>query len=117
MTLLGLAAMAFYAILLATGTVGTDVMPQFVVSAIIFLSSGRLLRGAARKLPHKEKPDPTDRIEPDWNLLSKLLNWFMALLIVGVLALWLIKPVGVSFVDAYIFLEPPEHTYHSDPAP
>ena len=31
MTLLGLAAMVFYAILLATGTVGTDVMPQFMV--------------------------------------------------------------------------------------
>ncbi len=109
--------MVFYAILLATGTVGTDVMPQFMVSAIIFLSSGRLMRGAARKLPRKEKADQSSHIEPDWSLLSKILNWGMALLITGVLALWLLKPVGVSFVDAYIFLEPPAHTYHSDPAP
>ena len=50
MTLLGLATMACYAVLLATGTVGIDVMPQFAVSAIIFLSSGRLMRQAARKL-------------------------------------------------------------------
>ena len=108
--------MVFYAILLATGTVGTDVMPQFMVSAIIFLSSGRLLRGAARK-PRKEKDTTSAFSQSEWSLLNKFLNWSMTLLIIGVLALWLLKPVGVSFVDAYIFHEPPEHTYHSDPAP
>ena len=117
MTLLGLAAMVFYAILLATGTVGTDVMPQFMVSAIVFLSSGRLMRGTARKLPRKEKVDQPAFTERDWNLFNKFLNWFMTLLIVGGMALWLLKPVGVSFVDAYIFHDPPQHSYHSDPAP
>lgn len=117
MTLLGLAAMVFYAILLATGTVGTDVMPQFMVSAIIFLSSGRLMRNAARNLPEKEQADKPDRPEPDWAWLSQFLNWFMALLIISVLALWVMKPVGVSFIDALQQHQPVAQPYYSDSIP
>lgn len=120
MTLLGLAAMVFYAILLATGTVGTDIMPQFMVSAIIFLSSGRLMRKAARNLPRKERKEPVEkppRVEPDWAWLSQFLNWFMALLIIGVLALWVMKPIGVSFVDALKEHKPVSHPYYSDSVP
>jgi len=37
MTLLGICAMAFYGAMLASGKLSIDVMPQFVVSAAIFL--------------------------------------------------------------------------------
>lgn len=119
MTLLGLAAMVFYAVLLATGTVGLDVMPQFMVSAVIFLSSGRLMRRIASQLPKEERPKKPQRVrsEPDWEWLSQFLNWFMALLIIGVLALWAMKPVGVSFFDALTQHQPAGHTYYSDAIP
>lgn len=119
LTLLGLAAMAFYALLLATGTVGLDVMPQFMVSAIIFLSSGRLMRQAARNLPKKDVPEnpPRKKIALDWDWLSQFLNWFMAVLILGALALWVMKPVGVSFVDALSQYQPASHSYYSDSIP
>jgi len=119
MTLLGLAAMAFYAVLLTTGTVGLDVMPQFMVSAIIFLSSGRLMRQAARNLPKKDLPGnpPRKKIELDWDWLSQFLNWFMAALILGALALWVMKPVGVSLVDALRQYQPASHSYYSDSIP
>ncbi len=105
MTLLGLVALAYYAVLVATGVVGTDVMPQFVVSAVIFLSSGRLLRGMARsrikedREGKKGKPRP----EPNWALRTQILNWVMAVLIIGALGLWIMKPVGVSFFEIFSF--------------
>ncbi len=117
MTLLGLASMVFYAILLATGTVGTDVMPQFMVSAIIFLSSGRMMRAVARSLPRKEVEEKPPKREPDWAWLTQFLNWFMALLIIGVLALWVMKPVGVSFVEALKQYQPNSQPYYSDSVP
>ena len=117
MTLLGLAAMVFYAILLATGTVGTDVMPQFMVSAIIFLSSGRLMGKAARNLPRKKPIPKRPRVEPDWDRRSQYLNWFMALLIIGLLALWVMKPVGVSFGDALNPPKPASQPYSSEMLP
>ena len=119
MTLLGLAAMAFYAVMLTTGVVGVDVMPQFMISAVIFLSSGRLMRKAARNLPQKEVDEVAEakkkrRTEADWNWLSQFLNWAMALLILGVLALWIMKPVGVSLIDAIQQHKPPSQPYFSD---
>ncbi len=119
MTLLGLAAMAFYAIMLGTGVVGLDVMPQFMISAVIFLSSGRLMRMAARNLPPKDVDEEAEkkkrsRVEPDWAWLSQFLNWAMALIIIGVLALWVMKPVGVSLVDAIQQHNPESQPYYSD---
>ena len=119
MTLLGLAAMAFYAVMLATGVVGLDVMPQFMVSAIIFLSSGRLMRMAAKNLPRKEIDEKAeqkkrDKVEPDWDWLGQFLNWAMALVVIGALALWIMKPVGVSFVDAIRQHSPESQPYFSD---
>ena len=121
MTLLGLAAMVFYAFMLGTGVVGTDVMPQFMVSAVIFLSSGRLMRMAARKLPPKEVDEEKEqakakrrRSETDWTWLNQFLNWAMALVILGVLALWVMKPIGVSLVDAIHQHRPDSQPYFSD---
>jgi len=122
MTLLGLAAMVFYAVMLATGVVGLDVMPQFMVSAVIFLSSGRLMRMAARRLPPKEVDEVAEKRKeakpkPDWEWLSQFLNWAMALIIIGILALWIMKPVGVSLVDAIKKHKPNSQTYYSDYIP
>ena len=121
MTLLGLAAVVFYGILLGTGVVGVDVMPQFIVSAAIFLTSGRLMRQVARNLPereHKEKVEKKKTApEPDWAWLTQFLNWFMALLIIGILALWVMKPVGVSFFDSLKEHQPRSQPYYSDQIP
>ncbi len=100
MTLLGLIALAYYAVLLTTGAVSSDVMPQFAVSAIIFLSSGRLMRKASlvRIKKKEDKPDkPKSRKEPDWALYTQVLNWVMAIGIISVLGIWVLKPVGVPF--------------------
>lgn len=126
MTILGLAAMVFYAVMLGMGIVGLDVMPQFMVSAVIFLSSGRLMRMAARNLPPKEVDEEAEkkkqereqaRIEPDWAWLSQFLNWAMALVVIGVLALWIMKPIGVSLVDAIQQHKPDSQPYFSDFVP
>lgn len=117
MTLLGLAAMVFYAVMLGAGVVDLDVMPQFMVSAVIFLSSGRLMRMAARNLPTKEtdeKEEKRPRSETDWAWLSQFLNWAMALIILGALALWVMKPVGVSMIDAVQQHKPDSQPYFSD---
>lgn len=103
MTFLGLAALCYYAVLLALGVVDIDVMPQFVVSALIFLSSGRLLRGVKRSERKKEDEDEKPKKEPNWELRAQVLNWVMALLIIGVLGLWVVKPVGVSFLEMFGF--------------
>ena len=100
MTLLGLLALAYYAVLLASGVVSYDVMPQFAVSAIIFLSSGRLMRKASLSRIKKkdEKPEkPKPRKELDWSLYTQVLNWVMAIGIISVLGIWVLKPVGVPF--------------------
>ena len=103
LTLLGLCAMAFYGVMLATGTLSLEVMPQFVVSALIFLTSGRLLRRTARVRNDEEEAEgkaPPARGEPDWPWLTALLNWTAALLIIGAMAIFIMMPVGISFSDA-----------------
>lgn len=111
MTLLGLCAMAFYGVMLATGQFSMEVMPQFLVSAVIFLCSGRIMRLMAKRLPVKEKDDtqpqartakPSPRAsEADWPFLTGLLNWSAAFLIIAVMALWLMKPIGISLGDLF----------------
>lgn len=111
MTLLGLAAMVFYGALLATGTVGTDVMPQFIASALVFLSSGRLMRKpAAQKSEDDDKTKP-EKKEIDWDKMTPLLNWGMSVLIISALSVWIMKPVDVSFAEALLSLIPNETTY------
>jgi hypothetical protein len=107
MTLLGLLALGYYALLLASGIVSVDVMPQFVVSAIIFLSSGRLLRRSVKtQVSRKNKKEPASedtKNEPNWELRTQVLNWVMAAVIIGALALFVMKPVGVSFQEMLSF--------------
>ncbi|SDZ97286.1 hypothetical protein SAMN05660420_00923 [Desulfuromusa kysingii] len=106
MTFLGLAALIYYAVLLATGVVSTEVMPQFLVSAFIFLSSGRLIRNGARKRSREDlDPDAEKKQspEPNWALRTQILNWVMAAFIICALGIWIMKPVGVSFLELLSF--------------
>lgn len=100
MTFLGMAALMYYAVLLAMGVLSAAVMPQFLVTAVIFLSSGRLIRNGARKRTEeddeaKKKP----HVEPNWVLRTQILNWGMVFLVLSVLGLWVMKPVGVPFFE------------------
>jgi hypothetical protein len=102
MTILGLCAMVFYAVMLATGVLSTEVMPQFVVSAVLFLSSGRFMRKAARSLPERERKEKqkSRTSEADWPWLAAIVNWIFALGILAGMAIWVMTPIGVSFLEA-----------------
>lgn len=113
MTLLGLGVLAFYAGLLATGQVSLEILPQFAISAVIFLSSGRIMRQMATKLPCKEQEsdDVEPRPEPDWELRTLVLNWVAAGAVVGIVGLFIVKPSSMSFPELFEFL------LHTDFAP
>lgn len=101
MTLLGLIALIYYGTLVSVGVLSTDVMPQFLATAIIFLSSGRLARMARKssRVKSNDQGNEEQKKEPDWALRTQILNWTMTLVIVAALALWVMKPVGVPFLE------------------
>lgn len=103
MSLLGLTALIFYGVLLSAGVVSLEVMPQFVATAMIFIVSGRMMRRPAvcrRDEEEAQAPPRKKRSEQDWQWLSLLLNWGMSILLLSLMALWLMKPVGVDLGDA-----------------
>jgi hypothetical protein len=114
LTLLGLCSMIFYGVMLGMGRLSIDVLPQFVISAIIFLSSGQILKKAtvrtSEESDEKEKSRPS-RPDPDWPWLTGFLNWMAALLIVGVMALILMKPPGMTIKEALSHTEADQHFY------
>ncbi len=99
MSLLALAAVLIYGVLLAADLISAEMLPQFVVSALIFFTSGRLMRKPAQIGEEDEeaprKPKKKLR-EEDWSWFSLLLNWGMSLLILAALALWVLMPAGVD---------------------
>ena len=110
MTLLGLGVVAFYAGLLGTGHASVEILPQFAVSAIIFLSSGKIMRQMAARLPAKEEGvEEEARPEPNWELRTLILNWVAAGAVVGIVALFIAKPVTMSFPEFFEFI-----VYHSN---
>ncbi|MDY0268295.1 hypothetical protein [Trichloromonas sp.] len=104
MILLGLCAVIFYAVMLVSGKLPLEAMPQFIVSAVIFMSSGHFMRKAARNMAREEdeKDDEAKKKHKDldWPWLTTLLNWTAAFLIIGIMAIILMKPIGVTFHDA-----------------
>src|SRR5512139_1294304 len=104
MTLLGLGVMAFYASLIASGQVSLEILPQYAISAIIFLCSGKMLRQMAARLPVREdgesQPQP---LIPDWAMRNAMLNWVAAGVLVSIMAVILIKPDGMTFVEMLQF--------------
>ena len=104
MTLLGLGVMVFYAGMIATGQVSMEILPHYAISAVIFLCSGRIMRQMAAKLPPREDGEPNPyRLIPDWSMRTAMLNWLAAGVLVGVMAIFLIKPDGMTFTEMLQF--------------
>ena len=104
LTLLGLGVMAFYASLIASGQVSMEILPHYAISAIIFLCSGKMLRQMAARMPAQEEPQENPyRMIPDWSMRTAMLNWMAAGLIVSIMALFLIKPDGMTFTEMLQF--------------
>jgi len=104
MTFLGLGVLAFYAGLLGTGQATLEILPQFAISAVIFLSSGKIMRQIADKLPVKENADEQEPEEPNWELRNLVLNWVAAATVVSIVALFLVKPASMTFDEFGRFL-------------
>ena len=108
MTLLGLGVLIFYAGLLASGQASLEILPQFAISAVIFLSSGKIMRQMAARLPARDQEDSEQnaetRPEPNWELRSLVLNWVAAGAVVGIVALFIVKPTSMTFPELFQFL-------------
>ena len=104
MTMIGLGTLAFYACVLGTGHASLEVLPQFAISAVIFLCSGKIMRQMAEKLPVKEQSEEEEVEEPNWELRNLILNWVAAATVVSIVALFLVKPVSMSFNEFSRFL-------------
>lgn len=104
LTVLGLCALGFYGAMVGCGYLGLEAMPQFVVTAVIFLTAGRMLKkvriGAAEE---DEKNEGPLRRETDWVWLTAFMNWTAALLLIAILAILLMKPTDVSLLEALKF--------------
>lgn len=114
LTLLGLGAMIFYGFMLATGHLTAEILPQFLVSAVIFLSSGRIMRKAASLMGKAEEEDTVikpQQPQADWPWMTSLLNWTGAFIIIGVMALLLLKPIGLTWRDALSLTTAPNHFF------
>ena len=104
MTMLGLGLLAFYAAVLATGQASLEILPQFAVSAVIFLSSGKIMRHLAKGLPAKDAQDDEEVEKPNWELRNLILNWVAAATVISIVALFLVKPTSMTFNEFGRFL-------------
>ena len=104
MTMIGLGTLAFYACVLGTGYASLEVLPQFAISAVIFLCSGKVMRQMAEKLPAKEQPESEEIEEPNWELRNLVLNWVAAAAVVSIVAFFLVKPASMTFNEFGRFL-------------
>jgi hypothetical protein len=104
LTLLGFCALAFYGVMLGCGYLGLEAMPQFMVTAVIFLTAGRMLKKVRLGGVEEEEEDAGAlRREPDWPWLTAFMNWTAALLIIALMAILLMKPAELSLLDAFKF--------------
>jgi hypothetical protein len=104
MAMLGLGVLAFYAGILGTGHASLEILPQFAISAVIFLCSGKIMRQMAEKLPAKEQPESEEIEEPNWEIRNLVLNWVAAAAVVSIVALFLVKPTSMTFNEFGRFL-------------
>lgn len=104
MTLLGLGVMVFYAGLIVSGQVSMEILPHYAISAVIFLCSGKMMRQMAAKLPPREDQAANPyRLIPDWSMRTAILNWVAASVLVCAMAVFLIKPDGMTFTQMLQF--------------
>lgn len=98
MTLVGLAVMAFYAIMLSSGKFSFEVMPQFAIAALMFLSSGRIMKKIARRITINRH----DKSAQHPSIDVQLLLWISGITLLMLLSLLLLIPFGVSIQDTYL---------------
>lgn len=99
LTFLGLCAMGFYGAMFATGNLSIEVMPQFMISSVIFISSGQILKKFSRGRDDEEQETKKTSCETDWAWLTLMTNWAFAMLILGGMAIFLMKPADISITD------------------
>jgi hypothetical protein len=104
MTMLGLGVLIFYAAILGAGIASLEILPQFAISAVIFLSSGKIMRQVADKLPAKKQSDEEEITEPNWELRNLILNWVSAATVISIVALFLMKPTSMTFNEFSRFI-------------
>jgi len=103
LTVLGLCSLVFYGVMLATGHLGTRQMPQFVITAVIFLTAGRMTRKIRLGEEEDESEEEQAQRQTDWDWLTALLNWTAVILLIAVMAILLMKPADLSLKDAFNF--------------
>ena len=103
MTTLGLFAMIFYGGMMAMGVMSVDMMPQFLVSVVIFLTSGRVMRKAAKRMRGSQRFDPrVSAIKPTAaDFKQPILEWVAGVSVLLVMAVALMKPVDLTISDAW----------------
>lgn len=109
MTLIGLCAMAFYGVMMATGTMSISVMPQFVISAVIFLTSGRIMKKAAKRM--RSSREAVAEVPLFFGVNWRNFTWPALLIALLIMILLMIKPIGVSPQDLLSKTEPSDLFY------
>jgi hypothetical protein len=109
MTLIGLCAMAFYGMMMATGTMSISVMPQFIISAVIFLTSGRIMKKAAKRM--RSSREAVAEVPLFFGFNWRKLTWPAVLIALLIMILLMIKPIGVSPQDLLSKTEPSDLFY------
>lgn len=111
MTILGLVATIFYGIMIGTGQASLELMPQFIISAMIFLTSGRIMRKASRQMarPNQEQEDAERKpLNLAW---LRYLNRIAAFFAFVLLAVLLVKPIGVPLDEFVIHVTAADHFF------
>lgn len=118
LTVLGFCALGFYGTMFGYGYLGLEAMPQFVVTAVIFLTAGRMLKKIRFGSSEEEEKEVAGglRREPDWAWLTAFMNWTAALLIMAFMAIMLMKPTDLSLLDAFKF-SPARSSFFADSVP
>jgi membrane-associated protease RseP (regulator of RpoE activity) len=111
MTLLGLVATVFYGVMIGTGQASLDLMPQFIISAMIFLTSGRIMRKAARQLARPDREEATEERKPLNLSWLRYLNRVAAFFAFVLLAVLLVKPLGVPLDEFVIHVTGADHFF------
>ncbi len=110
MTVLGLVATVFYGVMIGTGQASLDLMPQFIISAMIFLTSGRIMRKAAQLSRVEREEDDAERRPLNLSWL-RYLNRVAAFCAFILLAVLLVKPIGVPLDEFVIHVTGADHFF------
>lgn len=111
MTILGLVATVFYGVMIGTGETSLELMPQFIISAMIFLTSGRIMRKAAQQVSRSKREQEQSERKPLNLSWLRYLNRIAAFCAFVLLAVLLVKPIGVPIDEFVIHVSGAEHFF------